>query len=78
MFLLSGTAVAPDALHLDPMEIGFRLLCALILGFIVGVEREYPCQDKPVPVNTTREKRQHRFSFERQRKKKPHKSIALM
>lgn len=41
MFLLSGTAVAPDALHLDPMEIGFRLLCALILGFIVGVEREY-------------------------------------
>lgn len=41
MFLLSGTAVAPDALHLDPMEIGFRLLCAMILGLIVGIEREY-------------------------------------
>lgn len=43
MFLRSGilTAVAPEVLQLEPMEIGFRLLCAMILGFIVGIEREY-------------------------------------
>lgn len=41
MFLVSGTAVTPGTLHLSPVEIGFRLLCAMILGLIVGIEREY-------------------------------------
>ena len=43
MFLRSGilAAVTPEVLQLEPMEIGFRLLCAMILGFIVGIEREY-------------------------------------
>ena len=43
MFLLTGTMVtsSPDILHLDPWEIGLRLLCALVLGLIIGIEREY-------------------------------------
>ena len=28
-------------LQLSPLEIGFRLLCAMILGLIIGIEREY-------------------------------------
>lgn len=30
-----------DILHLSPLEIGIRLLCAMILGLIIGIEREY-------------------------------------
>ena len=41
MLLLSNTASIPEALQLAPLEIGFRLLCAMILGLIVGIEREY-------------------------------------
>ena len=43
MLFLSGTVVSPDssALLLGPMEISFRLLCAMILGLIIGIEREY-------------------------------------
>ena len=43
MFLLTNTMVtsAPEVLHLEPLEIGLRLLCAMILGLIIGIEREY-------------------------------------
>ena len=43
MFLTADVAAAADlsALQLTPFEIGSRLLCALILGLIVGIEREY-------------------------------------
>lgn len=43
MFLVSDVAATADlgALQLAPLEIGFRLLCALVLGLIVGIEREY-------------------------------------
>lgn len=43
MFFLTGVGTAPDIglLQLAPLEIGFRLLCAMILGLIVGIEREY-------------------------------------
>ena len=43
MFFVSALTAAPDptALQLAPLEIGFRLVCALILGMIVGIEREY-------------------------------------
>lgn len=43
MYLVSVLTASPDpaALQLAPLEIGFRLLCALILGLIVGLEREY-------------------------------------
>lgn len=43
MFLVSDVAATVDlgALQLAPLEIGFRLLCALVLGLIVGIEREY-------------------------------------
>ncbi len=43
MFFVSVLTASPDpaALQLAPLEIGFRLLCALILGLIVGIEREY-------------------------------------
>lgn len=43
MFLVSDIAATADlsALQLAPIEVGFRLLCALVLGLIVGIEREY-------------------------------------
>lgn len=43
MLFLSGTVVTPDssALLLGPVEISFRLLCAMVLGLIIGIEREY-------------------------------------
>jgi putative Mg2+ transporter-C (MgtC) family protein len=43
MFFLTGVSAAPDpgVLQLAPLEIGFRLLCAMIIGLIVGIEREY-------------------------------------
>lgn len=41
MLFLSNIAAAPGALQLSPLEIGLRLLCAMILGLIVGIEREY-------------------------------------
>lgn len=43
MFFASVMTAAPDpsTLQLAPLEVGFRLLCALILGLIVGIEREY-------------------------------------
>ena len=41
MLLLSTVATVPEALQLEPLEIGFRLVCALILGLIIGLEREY-------------------------------------
>lgn len=43
MFLVSALTVSPDpaVLQLEPLEIGFRLLCAMILGLIIGIEREY-------------------------------------
>ena len=43
MCFVSVLTASPDpaALQLAPLEIGFRLLCALILGMIVGIEREY-------------------------------------
>ena len=43
MFFLTDTITTPtlDALYLEPLEIGLRLLCAMILGLIVGIEREY-------------------------------------
>ena len=43
MFFLTSVTTAPDpsVLQLAPLEIGFRLLCAMILGLIVGIEREY-------------------------------------
>ena len=41
MTLLSNVAAVPEALQLAPLEIAFRLVFAMILGFIVGIEREY-------------------------------------
>ena len=40
MLFLSTVATAPT-IQLEPLEIGFRLVCALILGLIIGLEREY-------------------------------------
>lgn len=43
MIFLSNITTTPDlgVLHLEPLEIAFRLVCAMILGLIVGLEREY-------------------------------------
>ena len=41
MFFLTTAVAAPESLHLEPLEVGLRLLFALILGLIVGLEREY-------------------------------------
>ena len=43
MLLLTGTTVTltSDVMQLSPWEIGFRLLCAMVLGLIIGIEREY-------------------------------------
>ena len=41
MFFLTTAVAAPESLNLAPMEVGFRLLFAMILGLIVGLEREY-------------------------------------
>ena len=41
MLISSNPAVALEALQLSPLEIGLRLLFAMILGLIVGIEREY-------------------------------------
>ena len=41
MFFLTTAVATSDFLNLSPIEIGFRLLCAMILGLIVGLEREY-------------------------------------
>ena len=43
MLFVSALTATPDpsVLQLAPLEIGFRLVCALILGMIVGIEREY-------------------------------------
>ena len=40
MLFLSTVATAPT-IQLEPLEIGFRLVCAMILGLIIGLEREY-------------------------------------
>ena len=43
MSFLTSVATAPDpsVLQLAPLEIGFRLLCAMTLGLTVGIDREY-------------------------------------
>ena len=39
--LFLSTVVAAPTIQLEPLEIGFRLVCAMILGLIIGLEREY-------------------------------------
>lgn len=41
MLISSNPAAAVEALQLSPLEIGLRLVFAMILGLIVGIEREY-------------------------------------
>lgn len=41
MLISSNPAAVVEALQLSPLEIGLRLVFAMILGLIVGIEREY-------------------------------------
>lgn len=41
MLISSNPAAAVEAMQLSPLEIGLRLVFAMILGLIVGIEREY-------------------------------------
>jgi putative Mg2+ transporter-C (MgtC) family protein len=41
MLYLSNITTIPESLHLEPLEIALRLLFAMIIGLIVGIEREY-------------------------------------
>ena len=41
MLISSNPTAALEALQLSPLEIGLRLLFAMIIGLIVGIEREY-------------------------------------